>query len=157
MRVCQECGEDWPAALYHEGALCRDHAVQAGISKEPYCEIIPHCLCDRINVPAQWHHLATERQQARYTALKPLGVLVCLNCHGILTERQCNTWEQSWKKDEHPVRCTIQGTADLLWLWWERSGRLVWEQQCAELVHVVWTVFLGLLQFWGLRGWGVVL
>ena len=156
--MCRICRDDWPAARYQESDLCRNHAVLEGVSKEPYCEIIPHCpTCGRHEVPAQWHHPATERQQERYAALKHLGILICLNCHGILTERQCKAWDQGWRKEDHPVRCTLQGTYDVLWLWWERSGRLWWEQQCVELAHLVWIVMLGLLQYWGLRSGEVVL
>lgn len=122
MCVCRICSENWPAAMYKETDLCRNHAVLSGVSKEPYREIIKHCpTCGAGNVPAQWHHLASERQQQRHMAFKYLGILLCLNCHGILTDRQSTAWDPSWKTENHPVRCTIQGTYDVLWLLWERS------------------------------------
>jgi hypothetical protein len=158
MCVCHECQEDWLEAMHQESGLCRNHAVLTGVSDEPYCRIIPHCpTCGRRDVPAQWHHPATERQQIKHVALKHLGILVCLNCHGILTERQCKAWDQGWRKEDRPVVCTVQGTYDVVWLWWMRSGRLWWEQQCGELAHLVLIVLLGLLQYVGLRGGEVVL
>jgi hypothetical protein len=98
-------------------------------------------------VPAQWHHLAGERQH------KQLRILICLNCHGIITVRQCTGWHPSWKTEPHPVRCIVQGVYDLLWLWWQRSGVYWWRWQLAELAHVVRLAFLALLDVWGLRGW----
>jgi hypothetical protein len=158
MEVCQICGEDWAGALYHEGNHCRNHAVVYGTSKEPYHELVGHCpTCGAVKVPAQWHHLASERQQKKYVALKHVGILLCLNCHGILTERQCTGWDPSWRTEQHPVRCTVQGTYDVLWLWWQRSGMLWWNHQFGELAHVVWTTLLALLQYWGLRTWEVIL
>jgi hypothetical protein len=158
MGSCRLCGENWPGAMHRESNLCRNHAVLSGVSKEPYREIIHHCrTCGAVDVPAQWHHVASERQQDRHAAFKHLGILLCLNCHGILTDRQQRGWDPSWKTEDHPVRCTIQGTYDVLWLWWERSGVLWWNHQGEELAHVVWTVLLALLRYWGLRSWGVIL
>lgn len=154
MRICQTCGEDWPGALCKQGDLCRNHAALAGISDEPYRDIISHCpICGAVNVPAQWHHLAGERQQSRYAALTHVGILLCLNCHGILTLRQSTGWEPTWSTEQHPVRCTVQGIYDVLWLWWQRSGVLWWNHQVAELAHVVWLAALALFHLWGLRGW----
>jgi hypothetical protein len=157
MTCCECCGEDWPAALHTKSGLCRDCAVQRGLSREPYRAIISHCpICGRADVPAQWHHVAGKRQGTT-RQLKELGLLLCLNCHGIITERQRDGWDPSWKDEDHPVRCTVQGVYDLFWLWWQRSGRRVWDEQLAELAHMVRVGVLALLQLWGLRGWDVVL
>jgi hypothetical protein len=119
-------------------------------SWEKYRKIIAHCpVCGRQDVPAQWHHVAGARQSS-----SP-ALYVCLNCHGILTDRQRNVWDPSWKTEAHPVRCLAQGLYDLFWLWWLRSGVHMWRRQLAELVHVVWLGFLALAQQWGLRGWNV--
>ncbi|MGO8949297.1 MAG: hypothetical protein ACLQUY_16930 [Ktedonobacterales bacterium] len=136
MRICQTCGEDWPEALSKEGDLCRNHAVQSGLSLERYREIISHCpTCGRADVPAQWHHFASKRQQDCPVALKPLGILLCLNCHGILTERQSSGWHPSWKAEDHSVRCTVQGVYDVLWLWWAALGRAAEGARHAQLVQ----------------------
>jgi hypothetical protein len=76
-----------------------------------------------------------------------------LNCHGIITHRQRDGWDPSWKTEAHPVRCTVQGVYDLVWLWWQRSDRRLWDQQLGELAHVAWLALLALLDLWGLRGW----
>ena len=150
--MCRICGEDWPTALYHDGDLCRNHALLEGVSKEPSCQIIDHCpICGRHAVPAQWHHPATERQQARHAALKHLGILVCLNCHGVLTERQCTGWGQGWRKEDRPVRCIFQGL--LTSFGCGGSGRVTRMAHTArELVHVVSMAALALADTWGLRG-----
>jgi hypothetical protein len=149
-RTCPECGEDWPAALHNASGLCRNHAVLCGVSDEKHRKILAHCpICGRENVPAQWHHVAGERQYPR------LGKDICLNCHGIITHRQSTGWDPSWKTEAHPVRCIAQGMYDLFWLWWQRSGVHVWRTQLAELVHVAWLALLALTEQWGLRGWDV--
>jgi hypothetical protein len=145
---CRECGEDWLEALHEGSGLCRNHAVLQGLSHEPYSKVIHHCpICGKANIPAQWHHIAGERQQ------RSLRMLICLNCHAIITSRQCSGWDPSWKTESHPVRCIVQGTHDVVWLWWQRSGVYWWQWQVAELVHVVWLALLALLDLWGLRGW----
>jgi hypothetical protein len=152
MHICELCAEDWPAALYKNSGLCRNHAVEQAISDEPYRKYIAHCpTCGRSQVPAQSHHVAGVRQH------RTLCILLCLNCHGIATARQCTDLDPPWKTEHHPVRCIVQGVYDLLWLWWQRSGRFVWEWQLAELVRLVWLALLALADIWGLRGWDVVL
>jgi hypothetical protein len=71
--------------------------------------------------------------------------------------RQCASWDPSWKTARHPVRCICQGTYDLLWLWWQRSGVYWWHWQLAELARVVWLAGLTLADLWGFRGWGMAI
>jgi hypothetical protein len=58
------------------------------------------------------------------------------------------------------ARCIIQGTVDVLWLTWQRSGRQLWgqlwESQLRELVHMLFLALLALAEVFGFVGFAVI-
>ncbi len=139
---CRKCGENWPGLVSAKTGLCPN-------CRDTRHKHISHCpVCGRADVPAQSHHIASKRQNEHVV------IRICLSCHIILTKRQCTCWDPSWKTESHPVRCLVQGLADLIWLWWQRSGLTLWRNQLGEIAHVAWVSLLSLAnQVWGLRGW----
>jgi len=107
--TCRQCGEYWPEALRRRGGFCLNCADTSH-------ETIRRCpVCGRKDVPGEYHHIASQRQRATF------GVHICLNCHAILTYRQVTRWHPTWRTEQHPVRCIVQGMLDLLCLWWQRN------------------------------------
>jgi hypothetical protein len=150
---CKDCGEVWPGIVSRATGLCPNCA-----ENQPHARRIAHCpICGRSNVPAQLHHVASERHH------KTFASYVCLSCHAILTGRQCAAWEPSWKTQDGTlirVRCIIQGTVDVGWLTWQRSGRQTWRQlwasQLRELFHLLFLALRALAEVFGLVGFAVI-
>jgi hypothetical protein len=104
-----------------------------------------HCpICWQANVPYERHHVASKRQNVRFT------VRLCLNCHALITYRQIRNWDHTWQTEEHPVRCSVQGTYDLVCLWYERSPAV---EMLGELFHLLVLAFYELMAAWQLKGW----
>jgi len=79
-------------------------------------EKIGQCsICGRKDAPSENHHVASQDQRPSFV------VRICLNCHAIVTKRQVTQWDPSWRTEQHPIRCIVQGMLDLLCLWWERN------------------------------------
>jgi hypothetical protein len=95
-------------------------------------------------VPAEGHHVATERQLPQFV------VRLCLNCHAPLTYRQENVWDPTWRTEAHPVRCLVQGTFDLVCLWWERSPAV---PMLGALWHLLVRAVIQLFHCFSLKGW----
>lgn len=142
--TCLSCGEDWPGSPLDDQGRCLNCRPDLRAS-HPHLAWCP--TCGRADVPAQFHHIASERQHPM------LGLRLCLVCHKILTDRQVSAWHPSWRVASHPVRCIVQGMLDLLWLWWQRSGWRWWERQVSELARVVWHALVELFGLVGLSGW----
>ena len=138
---CAKCGECWTAALRREGRLC----LNCADATHPRLARCP--LCHKEQVPGEFHHVASARQHATF------GLRVCLNCHAILTLRQETAWHQSWQKEDHPVRCMVQGLHDVFWLWWHRSHSGWSLGQLARLcVQACWAL-TGTYHVIGWAGW----
>jgi len=64
--------------------------------------------------PFEVHHVATRRQWRNLT------LRICRVCHVELTQRQYR-WRMNWRAEQHPVSSIMQGVADALAVWYDRS------------------------------------
>jgi len=149
---CDICGEDWPGIVSSVSGRCPNCTDTTPARRIAHCPI-----CGRGVIPAQLHHVAGQRHS------QVLAFYVCCSCHRILTDRQCAAWEASWKTQSGAMiraRCIIQGTVDVLWLTWERSGcsawHQLWERQLREICHMLYLALLALAEVLGLRGFNVI-
>jgi hypothetical protein len=137
-QTCERCDDYWPLAMRRTGALCLNCADES----HPHTA---HCLiCWQLDVPYERHHVASERQNERFK------IRLCLNCHALITYRQETSWDPSWKTEDHPVRCVVQGSFDLTCLWVERSPAV---EMLRELVHFLVLAFCEVVASLGLKGW----
>jgi hypothetical protein len=77
---------------------------------------IPIDACDICcgDGPFEVHHVATRRQYNHLT------LRVCRVCHVDLTQRQYR-WRINWRTEYRPIACVVQGVADCLAVWYDRS------------------------------------
>lgn len=108
---CATCPEIWPDLLNTDG-LCPNCAC---LRRMPGHRVATCPLCSQRGVPIECHHPGRKK----YWPTVTIGV--CVSCHTILTNRTVSEWSSLWKADA-PVRCLLQGLADLVWLWSIRSA-----------------------------------
>lgn len=93
---CSKCGEIRGMALLRDKNICRNCA------NTEYAPLLNKCpVCNRSNVPSQFHHLAGK------AFCKTLGIQICISCHAILTYQQ-----QKWSNKSLAVNA-VQGIYDL--------------------------------------------
>jgi hypothetical protein len=105
---CVKCGEYAEKVLKMvRGRIlcrnCRDRSHQHRM-----------CAICAKELPTEIHHVAMKRQ------IESLTIVVCLNCHAILSLWQ-KRWHRSCLTERHPLRFLVQGVHDVTRLWLERS------------------------------------
>jgi hypothetical protein len=68
-------------------------------------------------------------------------IAVCRTCHRDLSDRQYR-WAVNWHDERHPIYCIVQGVADCLAVWYERSPFV---EPMRELLTMLFHAALALL------------